>query len=514
MSKKLAALLLALMMILGSVSALAEATETAEAVETAEAAETAETAESAETADAADAAEETAAAEPVLLATVNGESIMSDNSAMSQLVNYYVEYYAAQGYDTDDESFLTVVKDLGLRWAIEDALYRQKAAELGVADMTEEQKAELEAAAKEIWEEIVSYFVSLQGLADDASEEDKAAARADALATIESMYGYTESSYIEGYVESYQEVQMRENVEKAILGEITLSDEEESEYFNELVEEDRQQYEGQIFMYEYMTSYAGQTSFYVPEGYRGVTHILLNVDQELMDNYTNLSAKLEEQEEAATSDEAVEQTEGEAAAAETAAPAEGEAGPEATEEPVTEEMVAAARQAILDSVQPTVDEIMAKYNAGTPFADLIAEYGNDPGMQEEPYKSKGYAVHAESILYDPAFTAGAMSLEKVGDVSEPILGSYGIHLIHYTRDIPAGAVELTDEEREDLRAQALSEKENDQVEALTSAWLEAADIQYTEDGQKIIDEAAALNEVPEESVTATDATEETLADGE
>ena len=495
MCKKAVAVLLALMMILGCLSAMAETTEAAETAEVAEAAQTTET------------------AEPVLLATVNGEPIMSDNNAMSQLVNYYIEYYSAQGMDTTDAAFMAVVRDLGMRWAIDDTLYRQKAAELGVSDMTQEQKAEWEAAAKTIWEENVNYLVSQKGLAEDASEEEKAAARAAALAEIESQYGYTEASYIQGYVESYQEIQLRSNVEKAVLGEITLSDEEESEYFNDLVEEDRQQYEGQIFMYEYMTSYAGQTSFYVPEGYRGVTHILLNVDEDLMNTYTTLSAKMEEQAEAATSDEAVEAPEGQTAV-ETAAPAEGEAEAVPTEEPVTEEMVAAARQAILDSVQPTVDEIMAKYNAGTPFADLVAEYGNDPGMQQEPAKSQGYAVHAESILYDPAFTAGAMSLEKVGDVSEPVLGSYGVHLIHYTRDIPAGAVELTEEEREDLRAEALSEKKNNMVDAMVSSWRDEADIQYTEDGQKIIDAAAVANEAPEESVTATEATEETLKDGE
>ena len=237
-----------------------------------------------------------------------------------------------------------------------------------------------------------------------------------------------------------------------------------------------------------------------------MTHILLPVDDELMNTYTTLAAKLEEQAEADTSDGTAAET------GETAETADGETEDATAEEPVTEEMVAAARQAILDSVQPTVDEIMAKYQAGTPFADLIAEYGTDPGMTQEPNKTNGYAVHAQSILWDPAFTEGAMSLEKIGDVSEPVLGSYGIHLIHYTRDIPAGAVELTIEEREDLRAEALSEKENEMKANMVSQWRDAADIQYTADGQKLMDDAAAANEAAEESVTATEATEATLGE--
>ena len=75
-------------------------------------------------------------------------------------------------------------------------------------------------------------------------------------------------------------------------------------------------------------------------------------------------------------------------------------------------------------------------------------------------------------------------------------------------------MELTEEEREDLRAEALSEKKNNMVDAMVSSWRDEADIQYTEDGQKIIDAAAVANEAPEESVTATEATEETLKDGE
>ena len=497
MSRKLAALLLAVMMTVCAAQALAEGRDAAAA---------------------AAAGEEVPAAEPVVLATVNGDEIRSDNSAMKQLTDYYTEYYTAYGMDTTDEVFQANVKAVGLQWAIEDTLYRQKAAELNVAGMTDEQKAALEADAKKIWEDNVTSYMTQQGVGENATDEEKAAARITALADIEANYGYTEESYIAGYVESYAEVQARQNVQDAVLGEITVSDEEILNHFNELVEEDRASYEGNIPMYEYYTQYMGKKSYYVPEGYRGITHILLDVDDELMNNYTTLSAKLEEQQEKATSDEAIEASEGETAApaeGETAAPAEGETAEaaEAQEEPVTEEMVAAARQAILDSVQGQVDEILAKYQAGTAFGDLIAEYGTDPGMTTEPNKTNGYAVHKDSILFDPAFTEGAMSLAKLGDVSEPVLGSYGVHLLHYTRDIPAGAVEMTDEMKEELRTELLSEKENEAVNAMVAGWMNESDIQYTEAGQALLDAAAAANEEPAESVTATEATEETLADG-
>lgn len=437
--------------------------------------------------------------EPVLLASVNGDEIWSNNEDMQELINYYLSYYSSYGYDTNDESLQAYLQAAGLHWAIEGILYQQKAAELNVSEMTEEQKAELEAAAREEWEEAVSYYAEyLGGITAESTEEEIAEARLTALSYIEASYGYTEESYISEYVEGSKESQMRQNVQKAVLGEIEVTEDEVTAYFNDLVEEDKETYEGNVPMYEYYTQYMGSDSYYVPEGYRGITHILLEVDADLLSTYADLSAKLEEQQEEETADESTETAE--------EAAAEGEEEPET---PVTQEQVDAAKQAILDSVQAQVDEIMAKYEAGTPFGDLIAEYGTDPGMTQEPNKTNGYAVHAESILWDPAFTAGAMALEKVGDVSEPVLGSYGIHLLHYTRDIPAGAIELTEEIREQLKEELLSEKETTAVSAMVEEWTNAAEIVYTDEGQAILDAA----EADTESVETTEATEETLADG-
>ncbi|MCR4876415.1 MAG: peptidylprolyl isomerase, partial [Clostridiales bacterium] len=214
---------------------------------------------------------------------------------------------------------------------------------------------------------------------------------------------------------------------------------------------------------------------------------------------------------AETADQPAEETAetAEQPAEETAA--ETENAEEEKKEPVTQEQVDAAKQAILDSVQAQVDEIMAKYAAGTPFADLIAEYGTDPGMTQEPNKTNGYAVHADSILWDPAFTAGAMGLKNVGDVSEPVLGSNGIHILHYTRDIPAGAVEFTEEMRAKLSEELLSDKENTAVMAMMDGWKAAAEIVYTEEGQAILD---AAHQEDDASVETTEATEEVLSEGE
>ncbi len=491
----------------------------------------------------ADTAEATG---PALLATVNGEEIYDDNADLQEVVSYFSDYYAQYGYDTSDPGIQAMFRASGLNWAVESALYRQKAAELGIT-VTDERRAEIEAEGKAQWEQVVSYFTSqVAQLGADATDEEKAAARADALSAIEAQYGYTEESYIAEYVNSSVQSEIRASVIQAEMGDLSATEDEIIAAFNEKVAQDQDLYEGNAFMYEYYTQYMGETSYYIPSGYRGVIHILLDVDEELLNNYTDLSARLEEQQGAADNedtDEDGETVEEEAAeeeapeeetpaeeAAEEEAPAEDATGtiadsgegngtaqsatdemvstepaePEATEEPVTQEMVDAARQAILDSVQPTVDEIMTKFQAGTAFVDLVAEYGTDPGMQTPDNLNKGYMVHADSILWDPAFTAAAMSMEKVGDVSEPTVGSNGVHILYYLRDVPAGAVDMTEEIRNTLKAQVDGNKEAEATNQMTAAWKEAADIQYTEAGQAILDAADAAAAAASAEDTAED----------
>ena len=524
-SRKWIAAMLALLLAAGAFAgALAEGTE--DAVVVADLTLPAETAEP----EAAEAGEE----EPVLLASVNGDEIWSNNEKMQKLMDDYISYYAQYGYDLSDDPSLRMA---GLQWAIEDALYQQKAAELGVAAVTDEETAALTEEARANWNEIVDYYAQgFAGMTEESTDEEKAAARAEATAYIQNKFGYTEESFIQESLADSQDVQLRKNVQKAVLGEIEVTDDEVTAYFNGLVEADKAQYEGNIPMYEYYTKYNGTQSFYVPEGYRGITHILLKVDQALLDSYTSLSAKLEEQKEAEAAAEE-EKTDAAETAEASEAPAEAaEATAEPTEEPVTQEMVDAARQAILDSVKDKVEEIRTKYEAGTPIAELIAQYGTDPGMLSAQARQeyvdensfadlyakygvemlgenaeKGYAVHPESILYDPAFTEGAMKLEKIGELSDPVIGTYGVHLLHYTRDIPGGAVEMTDEIRAQMKEEALSEKETKAATAMMDEWLKNAEIIYTDEGQAIVD-AAALDE--SESVETTEATEETLADGQ
>ncbi|MCR5297392.1 MAG: peptidyl-prolyl cis-trans isomerase [Clostridiales bacterium] len=422
----------------------------------------------------APAAEEAAAApaEDPLLVKVNGDELRESD----ETVQFFINYYLGQVGEADDET-MTLIRQYSLDNAITYRIIMQKLDEAGKKP-TDEDFATQRVTLKNQWDEIITEMMSdMYGVGDDASEEDKTAARGDVLSYIQTYYGYTEESFIEEGVFSLPYDRARE---VAGSGE-PVTDEQVEAYFQDLVEEDKEMY-GDIATYEYYTQYLGQESMYIPEGYRGITHILLEVDEDLMNNWQELQAKLEEQgaEEEETTDAVAEET------------AEADATPAPTEEPVTQEMVDAAKKAILDSVQGKVDEIMAKLKDGADFEELIKEYGTDSGMDDEATRAQGYPVHKDSILYDPAFIEAATALEKVGDVSDPIVTQFGVHLLYYLRDIPGGATELTDTMREEIREALQEENANEAFNTLIDGWIAGSTIEWTEAGEpwKIPEETA------------------------
>lgn len=402
---------------------------------------------------------ETATTSPTdVMATVNGEPVLRET--VENIASNLSYTYSQYGYDTTTDENAKFINQLALDYAIQYALMDQKAAEWGLDQFTDEEMETLKASNAESWNSLVDSYVSYYGnLTDESTDEEKLAAKTSALAALEAM-GYTEDVMMQSTLEEERYNRVRDKM----VENVEVTDDEVQTAFDTQVESDKASYEGNVAYYEYMTQYYGQTSYYVPEGYRGITHILLTVDDDLLQNYEDLAAKLEEQEEAEDTDIT------EATATDVT---------EETETPVTQADVDAAYQAILDSVQPTIDEINQKLADGASFADLIAEYGADPGMQSEPYMSEGYSVHQDSVIWDAAFVKAAFSVEKVGDVSEPVVGSYGVHIVYYLRDVPSGAVELTDDIKEDLKSTLLSEKENEAFASTMQLWRDASKIEYT-----------------------------------
>ena len=476
------AILLALLMAVLSILPVSLAEEAP--AETTQPTETAETAETVE-----------AAVEDQVLATLSDGTVIMQ-SEVDAIVDQITSYYSSYGYDMTSAEMLPIVRQMAMETHLQEVFYKSTAAKLGADQLTEEENAELTAKVDEVYEGLIGQVYTYYGLepAADATEEDKASARQSAIAMLDAM-GYTYDYVVLNETESF----LYDKVSSMLTADLSVSEEEVVAHYNETVESDKALYENDPGLYETNKSYYGTEPYYIPEGFRGITHILLEVDDELLKTYQDLQSRFEEASEPAES--AVAPAEGETEAAPAESAEQTEAPAEATEEPVTEEMVEAARQAVIASVQDTIDEIKSKLAAGTPWADLVAEYSTDPGMSQEPYKTNGYEVFADSTVYDPAFVQAAFSIDNIGDVSEPYVGMYGIYMVHYTRDVPAGPVELTEELHKTLEEELLSNAKNQALDAAYHEWEETAAIEYTEAGEAYrpevtgsVDEDSALDQ--------------------
>lgn len=84
----------------------------------------------------------------------------------------------------------------------------------------------------------------------------------------------------------------------------------------------------------------------------------------------------------------------------------------------------------------------------------------------------------DSVVWDPAFVKAAFSVENVGDVAQPVVGQNGVHIVQYTRDVPAGIVNFSDDIKSALYEQLLKSKEQDLFSATMQQWLAESTVEY------------------------------------
>jgi PPIC-type PPIASE domain. len=385
-----------------------------------------------------------------VFATVNGEVIK--NKAIDLMFNNLAEFYMAQGVDLSSEETQQSLYSYAVQGVIQTVLVRQNAAELGVS-ITDEDKA---LAQSDFDAAIAEYEQSILATIENPTDEDKAKAHEDTLAAA-AKQGFTLDYLLEDMLWN--------RVQEAIIKDVTVTDEEVKTNYAEAAAAEKETYANDFANYEMMSQYGPMMGMaapiYVPAGVRGVKHILLTVPEDLTKALQDAQAVLEE---------SLDETEA-------AEGAEATAAPETSEDVLKN--IEDIKAQIIASVQPTIDEIMTKFEAGTSFDDLVKEYGTDPGMGAEPQMSKGYYLHLDSQMFDPAFKAAAFDqLEKVGDISGPVVGQYGVHILYYAMDVPEGAPELDAAQIESLKAEVLYEKQEAAFMEKLTAWEEAATMTF------------------------------------
>ena len=378
------------------------------------------------------------------------------DASVEQFAQYYGIDVAA--YGMEDLLRQDVVNTLA-----EQAIVQYMAGELGLA-LTEDQQAQFSQEAQQTYEALVNNYYQTYLVNQSESEEEGLATAAQTLNEM----GYTYEYYLDMLTQS----QLATNVYDYVTGDVTVSEEEIQAAYDSNVAADEASYADAS---QFETAFTnGATIYYTPEGYRNVKHILFKFSDEQATTYDELSAQLasleaeqaaaiEAAETAQTTDEAAEATDEAADTAEAAAP-RALADIEADIEAINAEL-----DALYTELLPEAEAAAERFNAGEDIDALIAELSDD-NMPEAGYVVSETA-DAAAQAWDPAFTAGALSIEEVGGLSEPVRGVYGIHLIYYAGDLTPGATPLEDV-HDVVEEQTLQNKITQTYADQISAWKE------------------------------------------
>ena len=411
-----------------------------------------------------------------VVATYDGGEITA-GEAMSLFNSSYNEMYYMYQYYLGMEMSADQVRDL-MEVTLTDMVRFRIAAKHFDENHTlsEEELAQAEADAQAYYDEA---YAELYESAVGDNEEDRAAATLVLLKEV----GMDQETNLANTILQAKATRM----EEILCAEVEAPSEEDLLYtYEQQLISDEEAYSFSDGAFESAMLEDEPNVCWIPDGYRTVKHILVTPDEDLMNTYMDAVYALEDQEyvledlrfeldslldnDAETTDEAdLLRTEDDI-----------RADIENAEAflPQLQADLQAAEQACLDSMKPVTDEIYARLAAGEDFEALMAEYGEDPGMQSEPLSSRGYYVGAASANWEQNFINGAMALESIGDYSaEPVLSGSGVHIIYYASDVTGGPVPY-EQVRDSLMAISLEEARYNHCETVINEGVEAANPSY------------------------------------
>lgn len=395
---------------------------------------------------------------------VNGETVTkkqvsaSINNAISQneYMNQLYAMFGMQGsYSTDAATLTPQVIDA----FVQNLVKTQKAKELGLDQFTDEEKAHIQEHADESWQsylkEVAEYYFPDQKLEGEALE-------AEALK-------YIEQNGLSGkdvFVDAATEEVLLEKLEADAIKDVTVSDEEVKALYDEKVAADKETYTASPASYGTAVS-GGTQVYYAPAGYRNVKHILIKLTDE--------DSKAVDEKQTALTTAQTALTDAQTAltnAAEDADKAALQAAVDEAQKAADEAQAAVdtATEAAFAAIQAKTDEVYALAKAeGADFDALVKEHSQDDGAPEF------YAISKDSTNFVEPFVTGAMTLENVGDVSEPVRTTYGYHIIKYVSDVAEGPVAY-ESVQEALTKDALTAKQDKTFEDAVAAWIAAANV--------------------------------------
>ena len=364
--------------------------------------------------------------EPVVVAEFDGGELLS-----TEVIPAYNDMLTTQifaGHNAEDvaEETLNAV----LTQLAGDKVMAARAESLGLTELTDEDLERINAQASQLWENQVDEYIAF---VDPEADRETAAQR------LSDEGGVT----LESITEQLKQTWWTQKFYDYLVQDVTVSDEEVQAHYDALLAEQKADFSATPEDFEY-ACITGEVVVWRPEGYRAVRDILIPFENE--EDVYKAESLLDDLEMIDEDPEALQETQ-------------------------------AALDALYAPLEQRAAEAQQKLADGASFADLMDEYGCSEALADEPLRTQGFYITDTSYCNSMEYVQGSMMLEQPGQVSAPLRSQYGLHLVEYIGDVPAGEVPLEEVEAA-VRADALGDKQAEYYAQQRQQLLEEAHVKY------------------------------------
>lgn len=339
---------------------------------------------------------------------------------------YMLDQYGVE--DDEEESVAEACKNLRqniIDNMITERIFLQKAKELGLDTLTEEELAAIKTTFDEQVAQSEQHYAELAQSASETelSDEEKANAGREALDLSLEKCGITRDDLYE-WLKNYN---IAAKVTDSIVSVVTEDDAKNTvdEYIKQcktLYSDDREAYISQ-----------GCTEFWLPDEARNVWHIFLGFDEDTANEITTLRES-----DNAAADELVSQK----------------------AEELSEKQAA----------------VLADIEAGIEYSTLLLQYASNPAAAS--YFPGGYPVVPEDTRYDEKFVENALSIPAQDGKTAVYTDDSGVHILVY-----AGAAAISEEKMEENVQTALANIRQSEFNKKLNEWTN--EFKYETDSEKL-----------------------------
>lgn len=359
--------------------------------------------------------------EKIVVATVGDETITKAdfNEGFNALLSQY-------GYTQDSEEIadqLKTLKENYIAQMVEDKVLERKIKELGLDQVTDEEKAAAEQEIQDWYDE--QYAALVENFKTDDTVEDPEAKAAETIENYLSQYGLTLDQMKENSVASISSDKLYDYVTK----DVTVTEEEAKIEFANKVAAAKEKYDADLSAY--VSDFEnGATIYYTPKGCYYIKHILISLTDEQKQDIKNLRAD-DDETVAATADE--------------------------------------KREEYLLTIREKAESVLKLVDEGGDFEALMEEYGEDPGMKNEAYKN-GYLTYVGDTGFVTEFADACAALTEDGMTSGLVASDFGYHIIRRVSTVPSGEATFEDV-KDSLMESMLTDKKSTTYDQQVEAWV-------------------------------------------